>query len=40
MSDFRETLHELADWRTAVEIVFVPAMMFGLICVILAVVGV
>ncbi len=39
MSSFRETLHELTDWRTLVEIVFVPAALFGLICFVLSVVG-
>ena len=39
MSDFRDTLHELADWRTLVEIVAVPAAMFGLVCVVLGGLG-
>ncbi len=36
MSSFCETLHELTDWRTLVEIVVIPAALFGLICVIIA----
>ncbi len=39
MHELRETLHELTDWRTLVEIVAVPATLFGLICIILSVVG-
>ena len=39
MHELRETLHELSDWRTLIEIVAVPASLFSLICVILAAVG-
>ena len=39
MHELRETLHELSDWLTLVEIVAVPAALFGLICIVLAGVG-
>ncbi len=39
MLDFRETLHELADWRTLVEIVAIPIALAGLVTFIVASVG-